>query len=212
MPTTPVYGWPIPAYTDAADGPGAFRAFGIGIESTLQNNLTPPTIATQGTLAALPATAPALGQQYLVTSGAGAGLVFVSTGSAWVVTGQVQQLLRVLGKAVADVVLQVSGITGQTGDLAQFLNSAGVAARITPRGAYIGPIAPRKVLAYDGSGNLTSVTITSADGNTTISTQTLTYTSGNLTQVVTVADGRTVTQALTYDGSGNLTLVTETVS
>lgn len=215
MPTTPQYAWPIPNYTEPADGPGALRALGTAIEATLKAGLTAPTTTTAGTLAARPAPSK-LGATYLVTSGAGTGTVYVDSGSAWFTIGAVLALLDVVATSATDVPLQVYGASGQIGDLAQFLNTAGtVLARISARGAYVGPTAPRKALAYNGAGQLATVTITDAAGTTTLQTQTLTYdaTSGNLTQVVTVADGRTVTQALSYDAtSGNLTLVTETAS
>lgn len=89
---------------------------------------------------------------------------------------------------------------------------AGTGATSTP-GAGSAALEPRKVLTYDGAGNLATITVTDASGATTISTSTLTYEGGNLTRVVTYtgsgASARTRTRTLTYDAAGNLTLVTE---
>jgi YD repeat-containing protein len=81
------------------------------------------------------------------------------------------------------------------------------------------PIQPSVAVAYDGAGNLFTVTVTAADGTTQLSKATYTYdAAGNMTKVVTVArvtNGSTVTTVTrtrtnSYNGAGVLTGFTET--
>lgn len=201
----------------------------VVVSDTVVTNTTPtnaapwalmiPAGATflQGTLAARPATFSGNRMYYVIgdSTSTNNGQLYYDTGSAWVQV--VGGTFRAVGSANSDVPLSVVGTSAQTGDLVQFLNGTSTVARVSARGAYLAPVAPLTTFGLDTAANgyrPLTITVTNTAGTVTLSTTTLTYdsTSGNLTQVVTVADGRTTTRVLTYDANNNLTSATEQIT